>query len=131
MASYKEIFGTNIEVLASDPPNPVEGQVWYNSTDNVVKGFKITATGSWATTNSINTARNGAGGAGVTSAAALLFGGYDGTSPGLSTDTESYNGTNWTEVNNLNTGRDAGCQMGAGTATSALYVGMAPPSSPG
>jgi hypothetical protein len=41
MASYKEIFGTNIEVLASDPANPVAGQVWYNSTDNVVKGAAL------------------------------------------------------------------------------------------
>jgi hypothetical protein len=41
MATYKEIFGTNIEVLASDPANPVTGQVWYNSTDNVVKGLGL------------------------------------------------------------------------------------------
>ena len=49
MATYKEIFGTNIEVLASDPANPVTGQVWYNSTDNVVKGAALTTTGAWTT----------------------------------------------------------------------------------
>ena len=47
MATYKEIFGTNIEVLASDPANPVTGQVWYNSTDNVVKGAAATTSGAW------------------------------------------------------------------------------------
>jgi hypothetical protein len=40
MATYKEIKGTQIEVLESDPSNPVEGQVWYNSTSNVLKGAK-------------------------------------------------------------------------------------------
>ena len=37
MTTYKEIRGTNIEAVASDPSNPVEGQVWYNTTTNVVK----------------------------------------------------------------------------------------------
>ena len=41
MATYKEIKGTQIEVLASDPSNPVEGQVWYNSTSNVLKGSNV------------------------------------------------------------------------------------------
>ena len=39
MTTYKEIRGTNIEAVASDPSNPVEGQVWYNTTTNAVKGF--------------------------------------------------------------------------------------------
>ena len=39
MTTYKEIRGTNIEAVASDPSNPVVGQVWYNTTTNVVKGF--------------------------------------------------------------------------------------------
>jgi len=43
MATYKEIKGTQIEVLASDPPNPVEGQFWYNSTSNVLKGQAATS----------------------------------------------------------------------------------------
>ena len=43
MTTYKEIRGTNIEVLASDPSNPVEGQVWFNSTDNVLKGQAATS----------------------------------------------------------------------------------------
>src|SRR6056300_1725608 len=75
MATYKEIFGTNIEVLASDPANPVEGQVWYNSTDNLVKGFALTTAGAWATGGSGNTARRNLGGAG-TQTSALAYGGY-------------------------------------------------------
>ena len=49
MATYKEIKGTQIEVLSSDPSNPVEGQVWYNSTSNVLKGQAATTAGAWAT----------------------------------------------------------------------------------
>jgi hypothetical protein len=57
MSTYKEIAGTNIEVLSSDPANPVEGQVWYNSTSNTVKANFINP-GSWATGGALNTARS-------------------------------------------------------------------------
>ena len=70
MTTYKEIKGTQIEVVSSDPSNPVEGQVWYNSTDQAVKGQSVTTAGSWATVTSLNTARRTPG-AGGTSTAAL------------------------------------------------------------
>jgi hypothetical protein len=57
MTTYKEINGTNIEAVASDPSNPVEGQVWYNSTSNTVKA-NFNNPGSWATGGALNTARN-------------------------------------------------------------------------
>ena len=46
MATYKEIRGTQIEAVATDPSNPVEGQVWYNTTSNVLKGQAVTGAGS-------------------------------------------------------------------------------------
>ena len=55
MATYKQIKGTQIEVVASDPSNPVEGQVWFNTTSNVLKGAKTTTAGSWATGGTTNT----------------------------------------------------------------------------
>ena len=116
MATYKEIRGTNIEVLSSDPSNPVEGQVWFNSTDNVLKGSAATATGSWATSNALNTARNSLGGTG-TQTAALAFGGQ----PPNTAVTELYNGSSWTEVNDLNTARNG--PGGFGTSTSSLANG--------
>ena len=100
MTTYKEINGTNIESLEDDPSNPVEGQVWYNTTARSVRGFAGPLAGSWATANSMNTQRFYLAGAG-TQAAALAFGG----APGTKVETELWNGTNWTEVNNLNTGR--------------------------
>ena len=119
MATYKEIRGTNIEVLASDPSNPVEGQVWFNSTSNVLKGLGATTAGTWATGGTMNTARNSLGGAG-TQTAALGFGGQ----PPNTGATESYNGTNWTEVNDMSARNGMGS---TGTQTSAIaFAGEAP-----
>ena len=90
MTTYKEIRGTNIEAVASDPSNPVEGQVWYNTTTNVVKGLKINP-GSWATVNSMNTARKSLSGVGIQTAA-LAFGGYIQSPPADATaSTEEWN----------------------------------------
>ena len=118
MTTYKEIYGTNVEVLSSDPTNPVEGQIWYNSTSQTLKGYALVA-GSWATATPLNTARNAASASG-TKTAALTFGGS--TGPTKLGNTESYNGTSWTELNDLNTARRV--LGGAGlTNTAALAFG--------
>ena len=122
MTTYKEIKGTQIEVLASDPSNPVEGQVWYNSTSNVLKGEAATTVGSWSTGGSLNTGRRSMAGAGASSSSALGFGGFLGPPPNTMLDlTEKYNGTSWTEVNDMNNARRS--MGGAGTQTSALAFG--------
>ena len=61
MATYKEIHGTVIETVTSDPSNPVNGQVWYNSTDQVLKGFTSNPAGSWASASAMSTTRWGGG----------------------------------------------------------------------
>jgi len=78
MATYKEIHGTSIEVLASDPANPVLGQIWYNTTSQTLKGQEFAAA-AWATGSNLSTARQGLAGAG-TQTAGLAFGGR--TAPG-------------------------------------------------
>ena len=120
MTTYKEIHGTNIEAVSSDPTNPINGQVWYNSTSRVVKGYKIV--NSWATTNSMNTARAYLGGGG-TQTSALAFGGEPGSA--TTANTELWNGTNWTEVNNLNSTRRNVGGCGADN-TNALVMGGFP-----
>jgi hypothetical protein len=57
MATYKGIQGFTIQNLSADPSNPIEGQVWYNSTSNVWKVEEATTAGAWATGNTMNTAR--------------------------------------------------------------------------
>ena len=104
MAEYKEIHGTRIRNYTTNPDNPIVGEVWYNDTDNVLK-FQYpntTTTGSWRTGGSMNTARSDLSGAGASNTASLAFGGETGSKSAL---TESYNGTNWTEVNDLNKAR--------------------------
>ncbi len=121
MATYKEIRGTQIEAVATDPSNPVEGQVWYNTTSNELKGQAVTAVGAWATGGTLNTARSYIGGAGATKDAALAFGGGPPPAPTAVAITESYNGTSWTEVNDMNVGK--AFNTGAGTYTSAISAG--------
>jgi hypothetical protein len=114
MTTFKEIRGTTIEVVSSDPANPEVGQIWYNSSSGTLKG-RLALTAGWASGNNMNTGRRGtlvcAGG---TQTAALAAGGYDGSTsvPGF---TESYNGS-WTNVSSLNTGRYAGAGFGTQTA---------------
>ena len=97
MATYKEIKGVTVQTLDSDP------------TVNV---------GSWASGGNLNEGRSNAGGAG-TRDAALMFGGYDGSS--ATATNESYNGTAFTEGSDLNTARYNGA--GLGTSTAALLAG--------
>jgi hypothetical protein len=43
MATYITLKGMAIQALAADPTNPVEGQVWYNTTTNKMKGYNGTS----------------------------------------------------------------------------------------
>ena len=173
MGTYKEIRGTHIVSVTSDPPSPVNGQMWYNSTDKVVKGFTSNPAGTWATISAINTARGSGSLAGTATSAwfaggeinpphpspgsnwstknelwngtswtesndltrpgfysgmqsrgvpnnttGLVFGGHQGTNPASQyAQTEEWNGSSWTEVGDLNTGRRGG--GGAGTSAEA------------
>ena len=118
MAEYKEIHGTKIRNYTTNPDNPITGEVWYNDTDNVLK-FQfptVTTVGSWRTDGNMNTARRQLIGTGLYTAA-LAFGGRGTPPPTRYTNTESYDGTSWTEVNDLNTARSDGSGMGVSTST--------------
>jgi len=126
MATYKEEHGTGIVKVTTDPENPVVGQVWYNSTDQALKGFTSNPVGSWATGGNMNTARGSVAGtpAGTTSAAMVSTGQTAGGTKNSSV--EQYNGSSWTETTDVNTARS---NLGAaGTSTSNLiFNGDAPP----
>ena len=126
MTTYKDIRGTHITTVTTDPPAPVNGQMWYNSTTQVMKGFTESPVGSWATGGNLNTARYVPGGGG-SQTAGIMFGGQPGS--GTSADqTELYNGTSWTEVSDLNTARErsgpaANSQTAALCITGVVYPG--------
>jgi len=102
MSTYKEIKGFKVQTLSSDP---------------VASGL---AGASWSSGGSLNVGKywNGRSGAG-TQTAGLIAGGHDGS--GQVGTTESYNGSSWTEVNDLNTARNSATMGGA--QTSALITG--------
>jgi hypothetical protein len=116
MANYKDIHGTNIETVTSDPSNPVNGQVWYNSTDQVLKGFTSNPAGAWATGGNMNTGRYYGSSSGTSSSSALYAGG---SSP-IVANTELYGGTSWTEVADLNQARHIFSATGTQTSTVAF-----------
>jgi hypothetical protein len=121
MTTYKGINGFAVQSVGSDPSPLDEGQVWYNNAGYAFKLASVTTAGAWATGGSLNTARSALGGAGATRDSALAFGGGPPPAPTATAITESYNGTSWTEVNDLNTQR--AFVAGAGTQTSAIASG--------
>tara|TARA_E500000305_G_scaffold1559_1_gene1519 strand:- start:20 stop:994 length:975 start_codon:yes stop_codon:yes gene_type:complete len=124
MANYRNIHGVNIETVSSNPDNPANGQVWYNSTDQKLRANAQTTAGAWASGGNLNTGgifgtSNGFGTESTGGVAGRLQ--EAGGSPGQKANTELYNGTSWTESGDLNTARNAAAV--GGTYTSALHAG--------
>ena len=118
MAEYKDIHGTTIRNSAGNLAGAKTGELFFDSTnlDFKYQFPNLTTAGSWRTGGNLNTGRANSAGAAANSTAALVSGG----APNVAI-TESWNGSSWTEVNDLNTGRDY--LAGTGTSTSALDWG--------
>ncbi len=108
---------------AADYADAITGDFYYNSSTGQFKTVNTGGApiGTWASTNNLNTSRDGAGGAGLQTAS-LVFGGMLPPGTSVTAVTESYDGTSFTEVNDLNTAR-AYRVGGAGTQTAALAFG--------
>ena len=102
-----------VPAVASDPPSPAEGDIWYNSTSGQIKF--VAQLGSWSSGGSLNTARQSPFGFG-SQTSAICATGYSTT---ITNAVELYNGTAWTEVNDVNTGGQAN-GSGIGTSTAGL-----------
>jgi len=124
MAEYIGIKGSTIQTIAGDPPAPIAGQVWYNSSSTTLKAYGQQGTGAWAAGGTLLTGRNHMGAAG-TSTAALVIGGSIVPTP--TANVESYDGTSWTEIANLPA--TAAYLFGTGSQTAALAGGGGPPPS--
>jgi hypothetical protein len=120
MATYKGIQGFTIQNLSADPSNPIEGQVWYNSTSNVWKVEEATTVGAWATGGNFKHSKK----------SLLLkcrysncrFSFWRKPTPSVTGVTEEYNGTSWTtSPGSLSTARNS--LAGFGIQTAALAVG--------
>ena len=93
MADYININGNNIPIRASDPSNPIVGEIWYNSTTNALKGQGVTTSGTWASAPAFPIAARGGYGYGP-SLAGLTAGGI--TNGGLVSESYEWNGSAWT-----------------------------------
>ena len=115
MSTFKEIQGQNIRSLSSDPSPISNGDIWYNSTSQTLKGVQAVAV--WTSGGALPTAtiNGGASGSG-TQTASIYFGGNDGSTY-LNTS-QTYNGTSWTGQPTMTYAK--GSQGSAGTQTAAL-----------
>jgi hypothetical protein len=94
-----------------------EGMLWFNSTSQTLKGYGLEAgipATTWASGGNMNTGRLVGGGFGLTQDTAVAAGGY--APPGWLAVVEEYNGSAWTEVNDLPTAVD---DMGSGGSLTA------------
>jgi hypothetical protein len=57
MTTFKEISGQLIRTLSSDPANPQEGQIWYNSTIGVLKGYRSLGAAAWASGGNLDNSK--------------------------------------------------------------------------
>ena len=122
MADYKGIKGFKVTSIAGDPTNKVVGDVYYDTTANALK-FVGGPSGTWASGGALNAVRSGRAGAG-TQTAGIAFGGWYPTTA-VHGSTELYNGTSWTEVNDLNTARASLAGASNGTQAASLAFGGA------
>ena len=122
MTDYKGIHGGKVQNFSTNPPAPILGQVWYNETTRTLN-YLAGAAGAWASGNNMNTARNQLLGTGIQTSA-LAFGG---DSSSVKANTESYNGSSWTEVNDLNTARWGAASAGNSNTAALAISGYTPP----
>ena len=139
MSTFEEIQGKNIRSLSSDPSPVAAGDMWYNSTTQLLKG-RVFQTAAWVSGGNLNTARSqltqggtlivpgyAKGQAGTQTAAIVWGGAYPG--PNTTPATESWNGSSWTAGNVL--GSSMYYSGSAGTQTAALAFGGNFPTLPG
>ena len=101
MTTLKNLKGTAIQFLDEDP---------------------VLYVGSWSSGGTMNTGRHAGGGSGVQTAA-IVFGGQD----PKRAQTETYDGTSFTEVNDMNTARSVLGNAGQGSQTATLAFGVIEP----
>jgi len=117
MATYGGEKGFTIPTIAGDPPAPTLGQIWYNTTSNVLKGY-VTTTAGWSSATAFPTGTSDMGSGGTTTAA-IIWGGTPFDNVG--NDTWEYDGTSWTAGGTMTT--ILGGNAGTGTQTAAIGAG--------
>jgi hypothetical protein len=118
MSTYRQLKGYSVKSVSTNPDNPNDGQIWYNDTDKVIK-VRLLTPASWASGGNMNTGRSEGMTAG-TQTASLMSGGIVPGSDAMTNNSEEYNGSSWSEGNNLSNFRRAGGFGAQGTQTAGL-----------
>ena len=121
MSTYKELVGKKIKAVSSDPSDSADGQMWYNTATQSLRGLALTS--AWSSASQLGTGRYLTGGFGSQTAGVVTMGAIP---PGASpqTITEHYDGTGWSNGTAYPTGGYSG--GGAGTQTAGLLAGGTP-----
>ena len=117
ITAFPASAGSAIALVASDPPAPTLGDVWYNTTSNAFK-YAGAGVGSWATGGSMNNARRQLAGSG-TQTAGLAVAGITTAFPGVN-NVEEYDGSTWANATGVGTTRFDINAAGVQTATVAF-----------
>jgi len=120
MAAYKDLVGQKITVVTSNPPEPKTGQMWYNSTDGVLRGLGVTT--AWVTGGTYLDKVFGVALGGPVSAA-IGAGGYGPPGPSSQNRAAEYDGSGWTTISNINTARGSLGSSKQGTQTAFWVAG--------
>jgi len=127
MAEYKGIKGFQVQTRSEDP-GPTEaqpGDFYYNSSTGQFKTINAGGApiGTWSSGGNLNTARSYLAGFGSQTSAIAATG----LVTTISTATEQYNGSSWSEIAEVNSGFNH--RAGAGiTAPNGILIGGASPS---
>ena len=108
MANYKELEGFSVQTLATDPDTPGwVGSIFYNSTSGTFKTVKPGGlpAGTWASGGDRPAGVQGGTGFGSGSTSGLAATGNLYPSTVVTADVQTYDGSSWTEVGNVNTAR--------------------------
>ena len=121
MADYKDIVGTAVRSNAGDLTSAKTGELFYDSTNLnfIYKNPNVTSAGAWRTSGTMNQARRRLAGAGPSTAGLAISGTND---PPYFANVEQYNGSAWTEVNDVNTAKEEHAAAGK-SATSIIAFG--------
>ena len=73
MSTYENLHGRRVNVVSSNPSNPKEGEVWYNSTLGQLKGY-VAGPSTWTSGGALPAARRNPTGVGSQTAGLVLAG---------------------------------------------------------
>jgi hypothetical protein len=129
MTTFKEIRGTTIEVVSTDPTNPEVGQIWYNSSSGTLKGYQTVNV--WSAGGNLSTTRYARSAFGTQTATLVSGGESNVLAPpyGYTTASEQYNGTAWTTGTALPQSNSRA--VGLGIFTAGLVFGGGDETTPG